>query len=155
MQQPDWSNCYNHGTSIPVFVLEYLWYYSATGDVVGVVYTCIIINSLCTQFNDNPEEVFLVDGAAYSTTEIKRFCDILSYMCDNNGKRYSGGGYGGANPFFNAAGMIGNTKVAGLTSKQISFRKDVTIWLEMSSTSATYLVTDDKRFSQTFENKYI
>ena len=59
----------------------------------------------------------------------------------------TGGGYGGVNPFSNAAAMLGNTKIAGLIMKQQSFCNDVTIWLEASSTSATYLITDDTIFS--------
>ena len=66
-----------------------------------------------------------------------------------------GWGYGGVNPFFTAASMLGNTKISPLTAKQTSFRKDVTIWLEASTTSAAYLITDDKRFIQTFENPHM
>ena len=65
------------------------------------------------------------------------------------------GGYGDVNPFFTAASMLGNTKISALTAKQTTFRKDVTIWLEASTTSAAYLITDDKRFIQTFENPYM
>ena len=79
----------------------------------------------------------------------------LSFFCDKNGKKYRGGGFGGVNPFCNAASMIGNTSICALTAKQISFRKDVTIWLEASTTSASCLITDDKRFYQTFESCYM
>ena len=71
------------------------------------------------------------------------------------GKSTGVGGLGGVNPFCNAASMIGNTGVCALTAKQVSFRKDVTIWLEASNTSASYLITEDKRFYQTFESSYM
>ena len=110
------------------------------------------------QFNDlwdQPEEVFQVDGGSFTQNEVRRFCDTLSFISDKNGKKYRGGGYGGVNPFFTAASMLGNTKISPLTAKQTSFRKDVTIWLEASTTSAAYLITDDKRFIQTFENPHM
>ena len=69
------------------------------------------------------------------------------------GRSRGGGGYGGVNPFFTATSMLGNTNISGLTVKQTSFHKDVTIWLEASTTSAAYLMTDDKKFIHTFENR--
>ena len=75
------------------------------------------------QFNDlwdEPEEVFQVDGMSFTKNEIKRFCNTLSFFCDKNGKKYRGGGFGGVNPFCNAASMIGNTSICALTAKQIS-----------------------------------
>ena len=57
-----------------------------------------------------------------------------------------GEGMEGKNPFANAATMMGNSRCAALTFHQQSFRNDI-IWLEASTTSATILITGDRRFS--------
>ena len=87
-----------------------------------------------------------MDGGSFTKNEVRRFCETLSFISDKNGK-YRGGGYGGINSFFTAASMLGNTKISTLTAKQTSFCKDVTIWLEASTTSAAYLITDHEIYS--------
>ena len=82
----------------------------------------------------------------------KDFATLYHFFVTKMGKST---GFGGVNPFCNAASMIGNTSICALTAKQISFQKDVTIWLEASTTSASCLITDDKRFYQTFESCYM
>ena len=47
------------------------------------------------QFNDlwdQLEEMFQVDGGSFTQNEVRRFCDTLSFISDNNGKKYRGGG---------------------------------------------------------------
>ena len=70
-------------------------------------------------------------------------------------KRYRGGGYGRPNPFAQAADFLGHTRYGPLTHSQQSFRKDVMIWVEASSTSASIHITDDRQFFLTFTNELV
>lgn len=97
-------------------------------------------------------EVFQVDSMSFTQNDDS--ATPYPIFVTKMGKS-TGWGFGGVNPFCNAASMIGNTGVCALTAKQVSFRKDVTIWLEVSTTSASYLITDDKRFYPTFESCYM
>ena len=63
-----------------------------------------------------------------------------------------GRGYGGLS---HAVTFFGNTKSNTLTYPQQSFRNDLIIWMEASTTSAEVLITDNKRFYQTFANELV
>ena len=98
--------------------------------------------------------MFKVDGQSHTMNVVRRFCDMVSHVCDTNAKRYRGRGCGGPNPFAQAADFLGHTRFGPLTHSQQSFRKDVMIWVEASSSASAH-ITDDRRFFQTFTNEWV
>ena len=98
-------------------------------------------------------QLFKEDGVSYTDGEVTRFCNLLSFVCSTNAKRYQGGGYGGPNPFFHVLSSVGNTDISTLTFPQQSLRNDVKIWMEASTCgSADVLITDDRRFFDIFKD---
>ena len=100
--------------------------------------------------------VFRENGKSYTDGEMTRFCNLLSSVCSTNAKRYRGGGYGGPNPYSHTSSAVGNSDISGLTFPQQSVRSDVKIWMEASTcSSADVLITDDRRFYDTFKDPRI
>ena len=79
----------------------------------------------------------------------------LSHMCDKNAKRYRAAGHWCINPFTHAAAALGSSSVHTISAPQLNFRRDLTILIEASTTSAEFLVTADERFYDILNNSAV
>ena len=92
------------------------------------------------------EDSFSEDGVILTAGET-RFAD--TFLLDKNAKRFRGAGCDGPNYFAHAASALGNSGDGALSIIQNSFRRDMKILLEASTTTSQYLITHDQRFYDT------